>query len=129
MRLKVLLPTHVLLDQPATRIVAEGEEGAFGLLPRHVDFVAALRPGILTFTTPEGNERFVALDEGILVKRDREVLVSTRRAVVGQDLARLRQTVESTFRVLTERERIARSALARLEAGFIRRFLEIGEAR
>jgi F-type H+-transporting ATPase subunit epsilon len=41
----------------------------------------------------------------------------------------LRQVVEHEFRQLDEQERMARSTLARLEAGMIRRFVELGEGR
>ncbi len=55
MRLRVLLPTEVLLDVEVTKVIAEAENGFFCLLPRHVDFVAALVPGILYYTTSPGN--------------------------------------------------------------------------
>jgi F-type H+-transporting ATPase subunit epsilon len=127
MRLKVLLPVHVLLDVEAERVVAESEHGSFGILPRHIDFVAALTPGLLTFTPVGGEEEYVAVDEGVLVKQGAEVLVSVRNAVRGHNLGDLRHTVEETFEVVDDRERRARSALARLEAGFVRRFLELSE--
>lgn len=127
MRLKVLLPMRILVEEQAARIVAEAENGAFGLLPRHVDFLAALRPGVLAFVTPDGAERFVGHDAGILVKRGPEVLVSVRKAVLGTDLATLRGVIEREFKALDERERTARTALARLEAGVVRRFMELEE--
>ncbi len=37
MRLKVLLPTKVLVDEPVTKISAQDGTGAFTLLPRHID--------------------------------------------------------------------------------------------
>ncbi|MCP5158968.1 MAG: F0F1 ATP synthase subunit epsilon [Gammaproteobacteria bacterium] len=129
MRLKVLTPTQTLIDEPAIRIHAEGLEGAFCLLPRHRDWVAALLPGIVGFTTAEGQERFLAVDQGVLTKRGVEVLIAVRRAVREDDLARLRQVVDHEFRRLDEQEKIARSALARLEAGMIRRFLKLGEQK
>jgi len=55
------------------------------------------------------------------------VRVATRRAVRGDDLDVLRETVRREFLALSEREREARSAVARLEAGVIRRFIEIEE--
>ncbi len=125
MRLKVLLPTEVLIDQAVVKVVAEAENGSFGLLPRHIDFVAALVPGLLSFTTEEGEEEFLAVDEGILVKCGPEVLVSTQNAVRGGDLGTLRQAVEERSQVVAERERETRSALARLEADFVRRFMEL----
>lgn len=47
MQLKVLLPTEVLIDEAASKITAEAENGCFCLLPNHVDFVAGLVPGLL----------------------------------------------------------------------------------
>ena len=127
MNLKILLPTEVLLDETVTKIVAEAENGAFCLLPRHVDFVTALVPGILCFTTERDKERFAAHGEGILVKSGQYVRVSTRNGVGGDDLGTLRQLVTQRFRVLDDRERVARSAMAKLEADFFRRFVEFGE--
>jgi F-type H+-transporting ATPase subunit epsilon len=129
MHLKVLTPTQTLVDEPATRVHADGLEGSFCLLPRHRDWVAALQPGIVGFTTSEGQERFLAVDQGVLTKCGAEVLIAVRRAVREDDLTRLRQVVEHEFRQLDEQERMARSTLARLEAGMIRRFVELGEGR
>lgn len=126
MNLKVLLPTKVLLEEPATKVVAEAQNGSFGLLPRHVDFVTALVPGILTYTTPEEREVFMAVDEGVLIKRGQEVIVSTRNAVVSSDLGTLSEAVQNQFLTMDEHERSARSALARLESSFVRRFLDLG---
>jgi F-type H+-transporting ATPase subunit epsilon len=125
MRLAVLLPSRVLVDEEVTKVVAEAENGWFCLLPRHVDFVAALVPGILVFTAPDGGERLVALDHATLVKCGAEVLVSAWRGVTGDDLGSLRAVVEREFLALDDRERAARSALARLEAGVVRRFVEL----
>ena len=124
MTLRVLLPVRVLLETPTRKVIAEAEDGSFCLLPRHVDYAATLAPGILCYLSPEGGERFLAVNGGVLVKLGREVRVATMDAVAGDDLARLRATVEEQFSELDELERAARSALARLEAGVIRRFVD-----
>jgi F-type H+-transporting ATPase subunit epsilon len=124
MRLKVFLPTKILIDKEVTKVVAEAENGSFGILPRHIDFVAALAPGIFSFESSEGEE-FMAIDEGILVKCASNVMVSTRNAVRSKNLGELKRTVEEEFGVLNERERKTRSILAKLEADFTRRFLKM----
>lgn len=125
MRLEVMIPSRVVVRDNAASVVAEGAEGSFGLLTRHVDYVTALVPGILTYRREEdGSERILALDQGTLVKVGSEVLVSVRDAVEGDDLESLRETVERRFRTLDRKEREARRALATLEARFIRRFVE-----
>jgi F-type H+-transporting ATPase subunit epsilon len=126
MQLKVLLPTEILVDEAVVQVTAEAENGSFSLLPRHIDFVAALTPGLLSYVTAgEEREYFLAVNEGILVKLGAEVLVSTQSAVAGADLGQLQTTIEEQFRIHDERERVTRSAMARLEADFVRRFLEI----
>ncbi len=127
LRLRVLSPTEVLVDEAVAKVIADAADGCFCLLPRHVDFVAALTPGILSFFTHDGAEHFVALDEGTLVKCAREVLVSTFDGVRGDDLERLQATLRERLLDLDEHERTARTALARLEAGTIRRFMALQE--
>ena len=128
MRLKVFLPTDVLIDTEVTKVIAEAENGVFCLLPRHIDFVATLVPGLLAYVLPTQGEEFLAVDEGTLVKCGPEVLVSTRQAVRGPDLGQLRRTVEAQFRIIDEREAMARAILAKLEADTVRRFVQLGEA-
>lgn len=123
MKLKILLPFQVFAEKTEVlRIVAETCEGSFGLLPHRLDCVAGLVPGILTYETADDGEVFVAVDEGVLVKTGAEVLVSVRRALGGTDLGQLRASVESEFLTLDENELSARSVMAKLEAGFLRRF-------
>jgi F-type H+-transporting ATPase subunit epsilon len=125
MRLEVITPMSVCVDRPVRRIVAEGPDGRFGMLPGHIDFVSELVPGILLYQTEEGAERFVAVNSGTLVKCDDEVRVAVRGAVEGDDLGALRKRVEADFRKHDEEEREARAALARLEASMIRRFRDL----
>ena len=122
MHLKVLLPFEIFADHTdVSRIVAETREGSFGLLPRRLDCVAALAPGILVYETEAGGEVCVAVDEGVLVKTGADVLVSVRRAIGGTDLRQLRGAVEREFLTLDEQERSARSAMTKLETGFLSR--------
>lgn len=127
MRLRVFTPSGAVLEDEAERIVVEAAEGSVGLLPRHVDYVAVLVPGILLYETPGGEERLLAVDQGLLVKRGRRVDVSVRDAIPGEELASLRRAVRERFVSLDEREHASRRALAQLEARFIRRFLESAE--
>lgn len=129
MRLKILLPSRIYGDlEEVTRIVAEAQGGAFGIMPNRLDCVAALLPGILTYTIGTGAEVYVAVDEGVLVKTGSDVLVSVRHAIGGADLGQLRQAVEGEFLTLNEREKTVRTAVAKLESGLIRRFAEFHHA-
>lgn len=125
MRLEVLTPTEQVVEADVAKVVAEGVDGYFALLPRHIDIVAALVPGLLSYVTTAGDERFLGVDEGVLVKCGETLRVSVLGAFESDDLASLRAEVARQFLSLDEHERGARTALARLEAGAIRRVMEI----
>lgn len=129
MNLKILLPFQVFADKTGVkRIVAETREGSFGLLPQRQDCVTALSPGILIYETEAEGEVYIAVDEGVLVKTGPDVLVSVHRAMAGSSLAKLRESVEQEFLEMDEEERSARSVMAKLETGFLRRFANFKHA-
>ena len=126
MTLKILLPFRVFLEQTTVvRIVAETRSGSLGLLPRRLDCVAPLAPGILVYETEGEGEIYVATDEGVLVKTGSQVLVSVRRALRGADLGHLHETVQGEFLSRNEQEQNVRTVVAKLEAGLLRRFVSL----
>lgn len=125
MKLKILLPAEVFLTEEVTKIVAEAENGLFCLLPQHVDFTAALVPGVFSYSTPSGGDAYLAIDIGTMVKKGTEVLVSTRNAFRSSELGQLKEVVIAQFREIDEREKKARTAAARLEMDLLRRFMEL----
>ena len=125
MQVTLRLPTRTLFDGRAIELAAVAQDGAFGMLPNHTDFVTALVPSVLTLTVPGGEELFFGIDEGLLVKKGHSVDVAIRRGVQGESLETLRETVENTFVQIDEDERVARTALSWLEANIIRRFADL----
>jgi F-type H+-transporting ATPase subunit epsilon len=125
-RLRVLLPDQIIIDQQVLQVTAEAENGSFSLLPRHIDFVTALVPGILTFLNEQEQEEFLAVDDGVLIKCGQDVRVSVKNAVRGKELGELRSMIHEQFRVINEHEQKARDALNKLEVDLIRRFMEMG---
>jgi F-type H+-transporting ATPase subunit epsilon len=124
MQLKIFLPFQIFAEKAGvSRIVAETYQGSVGFLPRRLDCVAPLVPGILIFETEEQGETYVAVDEGVLVKKGLDVLVSVRNAIGGDDLGLLRAAVDREFRNLDEQEQSVRQVLAKMESVFIRRLV------
>lgn len=121
--LRIYLPSGIFLDCKVGKVKGESPAGGFCLLPRHIDYVIALIPSILSYTNLAGGEFYLALDNGILVKQGVQVMIAARRAV-GGELGMLHQEVEKMITAGNEREKMNRSAVAKLEAGFLRRFME-----
>ena len=125
MNLKILLPFEVFAEKTGVlRVVADTNQGSFGLLPNRLDCVASLSPGILVYETAAEGEAYIAVDEGVLVKTGLDVFISVRNAIRGTDLRQLHAAVEREFLSLSQRERNVRSVMAKMESGLIHRLVE-----
>jgi len=127
MKLKIMIPTRIFLEKEVTKIIGHARNGSFCLLPRHIDFVTILSPGLLYFESEKNKGEFLAIDRGTLVKCGDEVLISILHAIGGADIGKLKEQVEKQFYVQDEQEKKARSALTKLEINFIRRFMDLGK--
>lgn len=123
MKLKILVPAGVFLDCLVDKVLAESTQGGFCLLPNHIDTASALAPGLLTYEA-EGEAYHLAVNGGVLVKKGDAVRVSSRAAVAGE-LGELEIEVLRMQNEAAEAERSAQSAVAKLEAGFVRTLIEV----
>ena len=130
MILKILLPNKVFaIHRNVLRIIVETLEGSFGILPNRCDCTAALAPGILTYETASGTEAYIAIDQGVFVKKGKEVFVSVRRAIQGNGLHQLRDAIKTEFLTLDERQQEIRFAMDKLESSFLQRLTEFSTAK
>ena len=65
MQLTVTTPRGALVQIEVDEIAAPGAVGEFGILPGHIPFMAALKPGVLFYRTKDG-PRFLAVGDGVL---------------------------------------------------------------
>jgi F-type H+-transporting ATPase subunit epsilon len=125
MKLVVATPTALVLERPDIAAVrAEDESGCFGILPGHADFLTVLAISILRWRERDGAEHYCAVRRGVLtVSGGREVTVSTREAIVSEDLDHLEDVVLTRFREAAETEQSARLESARLQTAAIRQII------
>lgn len=129
MRLKIILPSAVFIDvDHVQQVNVETPMGAYGLLPRRLDCATSVVPGILTYVTADDIETFVAVDEGVLIKHDQQVMVAVRRAFIGSDLAQLQDHINQQFLQQNEARDNRHRLQQRLESGFLRRFADFRDA-
>jgi len=126
MRLQIFLPYEKFVDiDDIQEVVIDTIDGSFGLLPKRLDCVAALEPGIISYKTHQDELVYVAIDTGVLVKVDQSVTISVRHAKSGVELEQLYEAVKSEFFIRNESEHDIRASLAKLESGFIRRMTSL----
>jgi F-type H+-transporting ATPase subunit epsilon len=126
MHLKILLPYGVFAEiKNVKRIVVETTAGSYGILPRRLDCTAALVTGILLYETESEGEKYIAVNEGILIKAGEQVSISVRNAIGNAPLGKLKAMVEKEMVELDQQEVSARIVMAKLEIGFLRSFQKL----
>ncbi len=120
---KVFSPLGVLIDKPVVKIDFEAIDGFFTLLPKHADFVSALKTGIVSYTTTDNKTAYIACEDGVVIKKDKSVSLTTKLGILDDDLERLTQTVATNFKEMEEIRKEANKAIAQLELNLVKGFL------
>jgi F-type H+-transporting ATPase subunit epsilon len=105
--------------------VGEDASGSFGLMAHHVRFMTALTFGLARLRPADGGWQYLGLPGGLLYFVDHELLISTRRYVLGSDAAAIAGTLAQE--ILTEEQALAqtRRKLRRLEAQMLERMAQL----
>lgn len=127
MYLTVFTPLGAVLKSPIKKVIVETLNGYYTLLPKHVDFAAAMRAGIVVYTTNDGKEKYVACHHGVVVKKADAVTITVHNAVTGETLEELSQVINYEFKQNEEYRKELNSAMARLELGIVRGFEQLGK--
>ena len=116
MNLKVITPYSVVFNAPVSQVTVEAVDGFFTLKPKHIDFVDALKAGIVSYKK-EGKEAYVACNHGVIVKKGDDVSISTHLAILGDNLEELKKKIAIDFQAMEEERKEVRVSMARLEVG------------
>ncbi|MBN1336976.1 MAG: ATP synthase F1 subunit epsilon [Deltaproteobacteria bacterium] len=83
LHVRIVTPRKVAFDGETSEIRAPAFLGQFGALPAHERFLAAVRPGRVILTTPEGDRRFVVGSGFVEVGSDQVTLLADLCEEVG----------------------------------------------
>lgn len=127
MRLTVTTPLATVVQaEGVTHVRAEDGSGAFGVLPRHADFLTVLSISVVAWRDARGTEHYVAARGGVLrVEGGDQVVIATPEAVAGDDLESLEREVLARFRREIEEERSARTETGKLHLAAIREIMRL----
>ncbi len=123
MRLRIVAPLSVVVDEDILSLRAEDASGSFGILPGHAPFLTALAISIVSWRQGE-RERFCAVRGGVLtVNKGSTIAIATREAVAGDDLSTLDRVVLARFRSDADAERVDHTETVQLQLNVIRRMV------
>ena len=84
---ELVAPERLLLSRAVEMVVVPGEDGDFGVLPRHAPLLTDLRPGEVRVQVPEeSEERFFYVTGGILEVQPHLVTVLADTALHADEL-------------------------------------------
>lgn len=127
MKLYMGTPLGSILNCEINKIIVECLDGYHTLLPKHIDFVSAIKPGIVIYTDNKNEEKYAACHQGIIVKKGAAVTITTRHAILGNTLDELKTVILQEFKRDDEKRKELNSAMARLELGLLRGFKQLND--
>lgn len=127
MLFKVFSPLGILIDKSVSKIDFEAIDGFFTLLPKHIDFVSALKTGILTYTLEGGQKSYLACYQGILIKKGESVHLTTKLGILDDDLSHLTKRIEIDFKQMEESRKESNKTMAQLEISLTKGLLSMNK--
>ena len=131
-RLRVTVPTRVVLDREVTYVQAEDPSGRFGILPRHEPYLTAVAPSILVYrygTPGREREAYIAVRHGVLRVTKDEVQVAVREAHRSDDLAALQDEIRRYRENRKGRSYRSTRSLYQMQIAAWRRLMEYEDVR
>ncbi|RFS20181.1 F0F1 ATP synthase subunit epsilon [Chitinophaga silvatica] len=126
LHLRILLPSQIFLEKTdVIRITVETTAGSYGFLPQRLDCTAALIPGILFYESVSDGEKYIAVEEGVIVKAGFEIMIAVRNAVGNASLGELKSLIDQKLKLADEKKVNMRSVIARLETSFVRNIQQL----
>jgi F-type H+-transporting ATPase subunit epsilon len=122
-QLSLSIPPKVIVDVGVEKIIAEDINGSFCLLPNHIDCVRILIPSILVYQI-NGEEKYIGIDEGVLIKRGKEVKVAVKNAVYEVEMGQMKEQLEKILNKTAEDEKRMRTIISEMEIDFINKYVE-----
>ena len=125
MKLRVMTPTEIVLEEDVHHVSAEDPTGSLGIRPGHAPLVTPLVRGILMARRADGHEHYAAVNGGVLIVNNDTVDVVSRQAVLSDDLGHLEDTVLARFDAEADQDRTNHVAFEKMRISFMRRVLEM----
>lgn len=89
-RLEVVTPEQIVVDEAAQIVMAPGVLGEFGVLSGHTPFLTTLKVGMLHYNDGNGKERFVFVNGGFAEALPDRVTVLAESAEMRQNIDKAR---------------------------------------
>ena len=114
--LHILAAERNFYEGECTSLVVPITDGSYGIMANHKNMVAAIIPGIMEYSLPEGERVVVCVSQGILIVADNDVkvLVDTVETPEEIDENRAKAAAEQAREALLQKQSILEYKSAQL---------------
>ncbi len=125
-KLEIVTPEKIVIDEQVQTATAPGSEGEFGVLPGHTPFLSTLKLGSVHYTDRDGEERYVFVSGGFAEVLPDKITVLAESAEKRQDIdgERAKDALARAQKRLEEKR--ADTDMVRVEASIARATLRLG---
>ncbi|MBN2060151.1 MAG: F0F1 ATP synthase subunit epsilon [Deltaproteobacteria bacterium] len=101
--LEVVTPEKVLVSQEVDMVIAPGSEGAFGVLPGHINFLTGVLPGELRYDYKDKRE-YLAVSNGFAEVSENKVSILVQSAEIAYniDIERAEKAIDKAKKRLSK---------------------------
>ena len=112
--LRILEADGVFFDDYVVSLVVPTTEGSFGIQAKHENMIAAVVPGTIKYTLPDGDEIYAAITGGFMKVEDNEVLILAEAAELPEDIdeRRMAREIEEVKEELLQKQSIEEYKIA-----------------
>ena len=84
--LNVLAAEKPFFEGDCISLVIETDDGQYGIQANHNNMIAAVVPGLLKITSPDGTENIAAVSEGLVKVENNQVLILVDTAELPEEI-------------------------------------------
>ena len=117
LRLKIVTPEGEIFNDDVKSVTFSGEEGEFGVLPKHANLLSLLKPGVIEIEKKDSQKESIAINWGhVKVSEDgTTVLVDSAVPLVGESESDIAKAIKEA-KELVQKASENKAALASVEA-------------
>ncbi|MRJ02806.1 MAG: F0F1 ATP synthase subunit epsilon [Epsilonproteobacteria bacterium] len=117
LKLEIVTPQGLIFQGEVKSVTFPGEEGEFGVLPRHASLLALLKPGVIEIEKIDGNKESIVINWGHVKvgEQGATALVDGAIPLEGASESEIAKKIEEA-KELIEKASENKAALAAVEA-------------
>jgi len=124
LKLEIVTPQATVFSDDVEMVTLPGVEGQMGILPQHVRLMTQLVPGEM-IVRKSGQDRFLAVGEGLIVVTGDRVSIATDMAVAAENIDEAKAEEARQRAAARLREKLSTEEVASVNAALVRSLAQL----